>query len=107
MPGRRIKQGGSRTDVAQVTLTAARKHNSKRPHPGWVSYLCQVIRKRVETTLSQISEHFARSIHTVTPRGFVQRGGVPYLVAFCHLDAFEKSFRLDRVRRFEIVAESV
>ena len=33
----------------------------------------------------------------VTPRAFVHRGGVPYLVAFCHLDAFEKSFRLDRV----------
>jgi DNA polymerase-3 subunit epsilon len=41
----------------------------------------------------------------VTPRGFVHKGGVPYLVAFCHLDAFEKSFRLDRVRRYEIVDE--
>jgi DNA polymerase III epsilon subunit family exonuclease len=41
----------------------------------------------------------------VTPRGFVQRGGVPYLIAFCHLDAFEKAFRLDRVRRYEVVSE--
>ena len=39
----------------------------------------------------------------VTPRQFVNRGGVPYLVAFCHLDALEKSFRLDRVRAFEVV----
>jgi DNA polymerase III epsilon subunit family exonuclease len=39
----------------------------------------------------------------VTPRAFIQKGGVAYLVAFCHLDAFEKSFRLDRVRRFEVV----
>ncbi len=39
----------------------------------------------------------------VTPRGFVQRGGVAYLVAFCHLDSFEKSFRLDRVHRYELV----
>ncbi len=39
----------------------------------------------------------------VTPRAFAHRGGVAYLVAFCHLDAFEKSFRLDRVRRFEVV----
>jgi DNA polymerase-3 subunit epsilon len=43
----------------------------------------------------------------VTPRAFVHRGGVPYLVAFCHLDAYEKSFRLDRVRRYEIVSEPV
>jgi DNA polymerase III subunit epsilon len=41
----------------------------------------------------------------VTPRAFVHRGGVPYLVAFCHLDSFEKSFRLDRVRHYEVVAD--
>jgi DNA polymerase-3 subunit epsilon len=45
------------------------------------------------------------TLREVTPTAFVHRGGVPYLVAFCHLDAFEKSFRLDRVRRYEIVAE--
>jgi DNA polymerase III epsilon subunit family exonuclease len=43
----------------------------------------------------------------VTPRGFVTRGGVPYLVAYCHLDAFEKSFRLDRVLRYEILIAPV
>jgi DNA polymerase III epsilon subunit family exonuclease len=39
----------------------------------------------------------------VTPRAFVHRGGVAYLVAYCHLDSFEKSFRLDRVRSYEVV----
>jgi DNA polymerase III epsilon subunit family exonuclease len=39
----------------------------------------------------------------VSPRRFVQRGGVAYVVALCHLDRFEKSFRLDRVVRYEIV----
>jgi DNA polymerase-3 subunit epsilon len=43
----------------------------------------------------------------VTPRRFVHRGGIPYLVAYCHLDALEKSFRLDRVRRYEVVSELV
>jgi DNA polymerase III subunit epsilon len=42
---------------------------------------------------------------SITPRRFVQRGGATYLVAFCHLDAFEKSFRLDRIRGVEIVTE--
>jgi hypothetical protein len=56
--------------VANIDFTVARKKNSKRPHPGYVGYLCQVIRKRVETTFSQITDHFARSIHAVTPRGF-------------------------------------
>jgi predicted DNA-binding transcriptional regulator YafY len=25
------------------------------------------------------------------------------MVAFCHLDSMEKSFRLDRIRRFDVV----
>lgn len=56
--------------VADITLAAQRKKNSKRPHPGWVNYLCEQKRKRVETTFSQITERFARSIHAVTARGF-------------------------------------
>ncbi len=40
----------------------------------------------------------------ITPRAFRHLGGVTYVVARCHLDRQEKSFRLDRVRRFEVVA---
>ena len=43
----------------------------------------------------------------VTPRNLVQRGGYNYLVALCHLDSIEKSFRLDRIRRFDLLAEAV
>ena len=39
----------------------------------------------------------------VTPRALQDRGGVAYLVAFCHKDAIEKQFRLDRVQRFEVI----
>ncbi|WP_422926377.1 exonuclease domain-containing protein [Singulisphaera sp. PoT] len=39
----------------------------------------------------------------ITPRQIVNRGGTAYLVAFCHLDAFEKSFRLDRVRQYDVL----
>lgn len=40
---------------------------------------------------------------TITPRGFIHKGGISYLVAYCHLDSAEKSFRLDRVQQYEIV----
>jgi DNA polymerase III epsilon subunit family exonuclease len=40
----------------------------------------------------------------VSPKRFVVRGGVSYLVAQCHVDEFEKEFRLDRVVRFEVLA---
>ncbi len=39
----------------------------------------------------------------ISPRRFLHRGGTAYVVAFCHLDAHEKAFRLDRVRRFEVL----
>ena len=42
----------------------------------------------------------------VTPRGFAHRGGVAYLVALCHIDTYEKSFRLDRVTRYQVVPPS-
>jgi transposase len=57
-------------EVADLHLLAKRKHNSTRPHPGWVSYLCDRTRKRVETTFSQIAVRFGRYIHAVTARGF-------------------------------------
>lgn len=39
----------------------------------------------------------------ITPRGFIHKGGTSYLVAYCHLDLSEKSFRLDRVVKYEVV----
>jgi len=56
--------------VQKLTLTVPRKRNSKRPHPGWVTYICERTRKRVETVFSQIAARFAKCIHAVTPRGF-------------------------------------
>lgn len=53
-----------------IELIVPRRKNSKEQLPGWLSYLHQIYRKRVETTFSQLPQRFARSIHAVTPRGF-------------------------------------
>src|SRR5579864_2987018 len=39
----------------------------------------------------------------ITPRYLAHHAGVSYLVALCHLDDFEKSFRLDRIQNYEVV----
>ena len=39
----------------------------------------------------------------ITPRRFAHHGGVAYIVALCHQDQLEKSFRLDRVKACQIV----
>lgn len=51
-------------------LIAARKKNTKRPHPGWVQFILQYLRKRVETTISSINKLVPKHIHAVTARGF-------------------------------------
>jgi len=56
-------------EETKVPLIAARKKNSHRPHPGYVAYLAEQTRKRVETTFS-IAERFAKSIHAALPREF-------------------------------------
>jgi len=73
---------------------------------GWEAVSAAIVkgyRVRMEYTGGSRGE----APREVTPRAFVNRGGVPYLVAFCHLDAFEKSFRLDRVRSYVIIGEPV
>jgi len=52
-----------------ITLTALRKCNSHRPMDGCVRYICQHIRKRIETSFSQMTNYFAKRIYAITPRG--------------------------------------
>jgi DNA polymerase-3 subunit epsilon len=39
----------------------------------------------------------------ITPRRFLNRGGVAYVASFCHIDTKEKEFRLDRVQSYEVL----
>ena len=55
---------------AGFILVVPRRKNMKNQLGGCLQYICGVVRKRVETTFSQLNERFARSIHTVTARGF-------------------------------------
>ena len=57
-------------EAAGLQLVVPRRANMKDPLAGWLTYLCRACRKRVETTFSQLTERFARSLHAVTPRGF-------------------------------------
>jgi DNA polymerase-3 subunit epsilon len=46
------------------------------------------------------------TLRSITPRRFVHRGGTNYLIAFCHIDSLEKSFRLDRIRCVQLTVET-
>lgn len=57
-------------DEADIDLTVPRRKNMKAQLDACTAYICRTVRKRVETTFSQLTERMARSIHAVTPRGF-------------------------------------
>lgn len=38
----------------------------------------------------------------ITPLAAIQRNGIIYVAAYCHLDKVEKTFRLDRIKEFRI-----
>lgn len=55
---------------AGIDLIVPRRKNMKEQLDPTVAFVCRYLRKKVETTFSQLAERLARSIHAVTPRGF-------------------------------------
>ena len=55
---------------ASIHMIMPSRSNMKRQLSDLVQWVASSMRKRVETTFSQLSERLARSIHAVTPRGF-------------------------------------
>lgn len=58
-------------ELEQIHLLVMRKSNSKRPDHPALAFLKTMMRKRIETTFSEITAFFPRKIHAVTPQGFL------------------------------------
>jgi Transposase DDE domain len=57
-------------EAEQITLSAMRKSNSRRPVPAYVQFVQHYKRKVIETSGSLISQFLPKSIHAVTAKGF-------------------------------------
>lgn len=68
-------------EIERIKLIPDRKVNLKRQHSGCIRYLQGVIRKRIETTFSQLVSLFPRKIHAVTREGFLLKL-VVFVVSF-------------------------
>jgi hypothetical protein len=81
----------SAEDAAQqmdgVEFAPSRKSNSKRADDVWRSYYKQLMRKRIETVFSQITNLFPKHIHAVTLDGFLLKVSM-FVIAF----ALDKAF---------------
>lgn len=60
-------------EAAEIRLVPQRKTCMKRQHYGPLAYQQEIQRKRIETTFSQISKLFPKSIMAVTQRGFIMK----------------------------------
>jgi Transposase DDE domain len=58
-------------DAENIDLLVARKSTSKRKHEPYEEYLISTMRKRIETTFSEISNFFPKTIHAVNEYGFI------------------------------------
>lgn len=58
-------------EAEKIDLLVARKSNSKRKREPYQEYLIESMRKRVETTFSEISTLLPKKIHAVTNYGFI------------------------------------
>ena len=70
-------------DEKGISLKVQRKHNSKRPDTKAQTKQKLKMRKRVETTISDIKKLFPRTIHAVTFRGFLLK-----LICFICVEQF-------------------
>jgi IS5 family transposase len=68
-------------ETETIRLIPDRKANLKRQHSGCLRYLQSVLRKRIETTFSQLVSLFPRKIHAVTKEGFLLKL-IVFIVSF-------------------------
>lgn len=64
-----------------IKLYAQRRSNSKRARPGYLEFLITVMRKKIETGFSMLTNLFPKNIHAVTDRGFMLKC-ISFITAF-------------------------
>lgn len=74
-------------ETEKVALLIDRKSNSKRKDSAAMEYIKKTMRKRIETTFTEITNFFPRKIHAVTPQGFLLK-----IVLFIFAFTLSKSY---------------
>ncbi len=73
---------------------------------GWEG-LADAIRRGLRIRIEYLGGTRGNGPREISPRSFAHQGGVPYVNAVCHLDGFEKKFRLDRVLWYELIPDAI
>lgn len=101
-----FRLGGPDLDTqAMVSYPIRDGSKAIRPPLGW-ERLDEALFRCLPVRIAYVGGSRGDAPRLVTPRRFAHRGGIAYLVATCHLDSIEKSFRLDRIRTYEVLDET-
>lgn len=97
--------GGPEVPAEQLVAYPIHDPGPGVPAPrGWEA-LEEAIAAGRAVTMVHEGRRRGRQTRLVTPRGFLQKGGDPYLLADCHQSGKAKAFRLDRIREVRPAAE--
>ncbi|MDG3003894.1 exonuclease domain-containing protein [Paludisphaera mucosa] len=94
--------GPAADDVARVSYPIHDGSRPVRPPIGW-ERLDEALGRGRPVRIAYDGGTRGDVPRIITPRSFAHRGGVAYVVATCHIDSVEKSFRLDRIRTYEVL----
>lgn len=77
---------------------------SQREVPHDLLALEQAVERRQTVSLLYHSVQRGMARRSITPRRFIRRKGLMYLIGYCHADRKEKHYRIDRIQEFTIDA---
>jgi DNA polymerase III epsilon subunit family exonuclease len=96
---------GGQAGLSEVAAAVYTVHDPSRPLPaprGWES-LAKAAEYGWRVRIIYSGGRRGEQPREITPKRFVNRGGVVYVSSFCHIDTKEKDFRLDRVVRYDVL----
>jgi DNA polymerase III epsilon subunit family exonuclease len=100
-----LRLGGHRESAAVISFRMFDARQAVPVPEGWEA-LAQAVARGAVLQIEYEGGTRGSSPRSVTPRRLESRGGSTFLVAYCHLDSLEKSFRVDRIRAIEFSAQA-
>jgi DNA polymerase III epsilon subunit family exonuclease len=90
-----------RTVLSEQPAACGEVGGTREAEPCGEESLLRAIQQRRRITIIYDGGTKGETRRPITPKAIVRNRGVPYLLAFCHLDDMDKTYRLDRIRQWE------
>lgn len=87
---------------ATISYPIVRCDDGSTPPRGW-DRLEQAVARKWVLRIEYDGGTRGTAPRELTPIRFLHLGGTTYLIGMCHCDRVEKRFRLDRIRRYEVI----